>query len=165
MSDTVFTIEDAARRALKDGSAASPGKWMTSAEYSGWALRFALGEARTYNLTKLAAGYYLWRDGPLSLFAGSFSAEAGCTYSVYYCGDRAQGPAVMVTAGTATVSTFALTGIPVDFPRMMAALIREIATTQLDEYAQSVSGGSVSPQSIYDQMMKGARHFEGAASL
>jgi hypothetical protein len=170
VADTIFTIEDAARKKLKLGTTAQPGAFLPSAEFAGWALRYALSVAQSYNLTRLASGYWMYQ-GKLSLFgvaAGvGYTAVADVTYTVYCCGDRDGGPVVLKSGGTGTdpASPFVLTGIPIDFPRMMAALIRHIADTRMDEYAQNVSGGGISPQSAGDQLRKLARDYQGAFGI
>jgi hypothetical protein len=165
MADTIYTIEDSARAKLKLGTSAAP-SFISAAEFAGWVLRFAISQQQSHNLVRLAAGYWMYQ-GKLSLLTPTFTGVPDVTYTVYACGERDGGPAAMKSGGTGTdpANPFVLTGIPVDYSRLMAALIRHIAATKLDEYAQSVSGGSVSPQSVYDQMMKGARYYDGAFGI
>jgi hypothetical protein len=166
MADTVYTIETALRRMIKDiCSDGTAGPFMASDEYSAIILRNTTGDEYAYTLTKRSTNVFVWTGGTLSLFDVSYTGTVGVTYTVDLCGGVRGGPSVRRTAGTEVLTSFTLTGIPIDYRETAAQLWEYIANNRCAEYTQSIGGNSASPQTQREECLKQARIIRGAFGI
>jgi len=160
MATTTVTATDLLAKAIRDPDS----KVLTADDLERYILSH-IGNEQSYPATKRVAGYWTC-SGPLCLWSPTFTGESGADYTINAGAPLSSGTvSIKLTNGTDTRSTITVTGAPVDFNECLAEVLEYIATHRAQQYSQSISGGSVSPETARRELLAQAAQVRGAFSI
>ena len=116
----------------------------------------------TYQAVRLSDGVWGIPSVPLCLHHASFAEQPGASYK--FCsggGGINGGVSIRLTAGSDMRETIEVTGCPLSLNDVLADIFEFIANHRSQEYAQSFTGGSVSPQTAREELLKQASVLRG----
>ena len=143
--------------------------FMSLVEYTRFPLQCRTGPIQSYVLTQIGtSGVWDYNNPqgnsePLAIWlengtAPLTSPDNDCTYQVYCLG-----PSIFQSAGTTdTVTSFTLSGFPVNFREAKARVKEWVADNRAVEYSQSIGNGSISPEAATAFLRRDAMLTRGA---
>jgi hypothetical protein len=161
MATTEITPTDSLKRMLRDTNNA----FLSDDEYEHIMDGNCAAEA-TYQAVRRSDGVWAVPDMPLALHNASFSEEPGASYRLCSGGGGIFGAvSIRLTAGADTREVIEITGCALDLKGLAAEVLEHIATHRAQEYSQSIGGGSVSPETARDELLKQASVLRGVCAI
>jgi hypothetical protein len=120
----------------------------------------------TYQAARLADGVWGIPTVPLCLYHASFEEQPGASYKFCSGGGGINGGiTIRLTAGSDTRAVIEVTGCALSLNDVVADIFVFIANHRSQEYAQSFPGGSVSPQTAREELLKQASVLRGIRTV